>query len=104
MGDAGVRLGRGRSVGRTAESAVLRRLAAGLDADPRHASLSPEQRRLRLFDGITAALGRRAAVRPLLLAFDDLQWSDAASNELLRYLLIHLPAVPLVVVGTYRDE
>lgn len=72
--------------------------------DAAGASLSPEQRKLRLFDAVVRGLERLAGDRPVLLAFDDLQWSDAASNELLRYLLVHVGPVPLLVLGTYRSE
>lgn len=75
------------------------------DADPHLAGgPSPELRKLRLFDRITRALADLARAAPLLLAFDDLQWSDDASNELLRYVALHLPLVPLVIVGAYRVE
>ncbi len=66
--------------------------------------LSSEQAKLRLFASVVRHLAHRARARPVLLAFDDLQWSDAASNELLRYAMIHAEPVPLLVIGAYRIE
>ncbi len=66
--------------------------------------LSPEQAKLRLFASVVRHLAHRARARPVLLAFDDLQWSDAASNELLRYAMIHAEPIPLLIIGAYRIE
>ncbi len=41
--------------------------------------------------------------RPVVLVLDDLQWADAASLQLLRHLVKESEALPLLVVGTYRD-
>jgi len=65
---------------------------------------SPEQRKLHLFETVTGSLARLARMQPLLLAFDDLHWSDAASNELLRYIVVHIEPVPLLILGAYRTE
>lgn len=87
------------------ESTVLLSLLAGDEASPVEVgSLSPEQRKLRLFDRVCQAVAGLASSHPVVLGFDDLQWSDAASNELLRYLLAHVPPVPLLVIGAYRTE
>ncbi|HVH21233.1 MAG TPA: BTAD domain-containing putative transcriptional regulator [Pseudonocardia sp.] len=39
---------------------------------------------------------------PLLLAVDDVQWSDSASLRYLAYLVRRLEAVPVLVLGTVR--
>jgi predicted ATPase len=41
---------------------------------------------------------------PLALFLDDLQWMDAASLELLEYLVTHSEVRHLLLVGTYRDN
>jgi hypothetical protein len=43
-----------------------------------------------------------AADTPLLLAVDDLQWSDAASLRFLVYLARRLEGLPIFVVATIR--
>jgi PAS domain S-box-containing protein len=41
---------------------------------------------------------------PLALFLDDLQWLDAASLELLEYLITHSDVQHLLLVGAYRDN
>jgi predicted ATPase/signal transduction histidine kinase len=41
---------------------------------------------------------------PLALFLDDLQWMDAASLELLEYLVAHSEVRHLLLVGAYRDN
>jgi predicted ATPase len=67
--------------------------------------LDPGQARLRLFDAVTQLVTRLAARRPLLLVLNDLHWADAATLELLHYLVRNTAQdVALLVVGTSRRE
>jgi ABC-type transport system substrate-binding protein/transcriptional regulator with XRE-family HTH domain len=53
--------------------------------------------------GHTVSLLRTVAEhRPLLLVLDDLQWSDAASMDLLFHLDRRLGRAPVLIVGAYR--
>lgn len=70
--------------------------APALDGDP-------EAARFRLFGKVGEYLAAVAAVRPLVLILDDLQWADLSSLLLLQFLAPQLRSLPLVVVGTYRD-
>lgn len=45
---------------------------------------------------------RQAAVRPLLLVFEDLQWLDATSRELLDRLVDRVAGRSILVVATFR--
>jgi predicted ATPase len=45
-----------------------------------------------------------AAQQPLVLVFDDLQWADPASLDLLRFIARTLAAAPIMSVVTYRTE
>ena len=84
---------------------------AALDADERHlleAAPSGEcggaaTDSFALFDRWTRLLGSLARRAPLVIALDDLQWADTASLALLRFLARERPAIPLLVVGTFRD-
>jgi DNA-binding CsgD family transcriptional regulator/tetratricopeptide (TPR) repeat protein len=71
---------------------------------PAAVSVSPEQHKLRLFESVVRALATSAREQPLLLVFDDLQWSDESSNQLLRYVATNLVAASLLVLGAYRIE
>jgi DNA-binding SARP family transcriptional activator/tetratricopeptide (TPR) repeat protein len=60
--------------------------------------------RLRLLQGVVQCLAHVTRSGALLLFFDDLQWADEASIELLHYVSRHLVTSPLLLIGTYRPE
>jgi predicted ATPase len=60
--------------------------------------------RYRLHRAVSALCDLLAGDRPLLLAVDDLHWADAASVELLLYLLRRPPTAPLVVAVAFRPR
>jgi DNA-binding CsgD family transcriptional regulator len=51
-----------------------------------------------------AAAPRPEGARPLVLLFDDLQWADRASLDLLRFLSRSLPPLPILVLAVYRPD
>jgi PAS domain S-box-containing protein len=55
-----------------------------------------------VFRRFLGAFARRE--HPLALFLDDLQWMDAASLELLEYLVTHSGTQHLLLVGAYRDN
>lgn len=71
-------------------------------ADP--PDLTPEQERRYLLHGVGEFLARAAAIKPLVLVFEDLHWADESTLLLLRHLGPRLADTPLLVVGTYRDD
>ncbi len=63
-----------------------------------------ETERFLLFDAVVDLLAASAALQPVLFVFDDAHWADAASVNLLRHVVAHLPAgAPVLVAVTYRD-
>ncbi|MCB1013584.1 MAG: AAA family ATPase [Acidimicrobiales bacterium] len=66
--------------------------------------LTPEQERRYMLHGVGEFLARAAAIKPLLLVFEDLHWADESTLLLLRQLGPRLPETPLLVLGTYRDD
>jgi hypothetical protein len=60
--------------------------------------------RLRAFRALRSLLARLSAERPLLLYFDDLQWTDEDSLQLLHALLDGPEPGPGLVVCTLRSE
>ena len=60
---------------------------------------SSPQRMLREFADVMEVL---AAETPVILLLDDLQWSDAATVELLEYLAQRRERARLLVIGCYR--
>jgi DNA-binding CsgD family transcriptional regulator len=59
---------------------------------------------LLLADRIASLLEERAAVGPLLIAIDDLQWADRVSRFLARSLVSRLAGLPVVWVFAVRDD
>ena len=64
---------------------------------------SRESRRL-LFNAFREFLGRNASERPVLLLMEDLQWADEGTLSLLSYLSRSVAEMPVLIVGTYRDD
>jgi DNA-binding CsgD family transcriptional regulator/tetratricopeptide (TPR) repeat protein len=58
----------------------------------------------RLFESLLASLATISAELPLLLGFEDLQWADSATAELIDFLMRNVSDERLLVIGTYRIE
>ncbi|WP_161632116.1 ATP-binding protein [Nakamurella lactea] len=57
--------------------------------------------------GLFAAASRRlrqAGTRPWLVVLDDLHWADRDTIALLGYLAVDVVALPVLLIGTYRDD
>ena len=78
----------------------LHRLLPGL---PVSLELPPEQARRYLFTNLADVLDRLSRLHPLALLLDDLQWADQATLLLLQHLSQRLDAMPVLLLGTYRD-
>jgi predicted ATPase len=75
---------------------------AGIGAgDP--AGTDPQAARARLHDSACRFLTGLAAVRPLVIVLDDLQWADVPSLELLRFVAPQLRDAQILVVAIHRD-
>jgi DNA-binding CsgD family transcriptional regulator len=59
---------------------------------------------LLLADRIASLLEELAAVEPLLIAIDDLQWADRVSRFLVRSLVSRLAGLPVVWIFASRDD
>jgi DNA-binding SARP family transcriptional activator/tetratricopeptide (TPR) repeat protein len=64
----------------------------------------PDSARFRLFDSVTGFVRNAAREQTLVLVLDDLHAADEPSLLLLRFLAGELAEMPVVLVGTYRDE
>ena len=60
--------------------------------------------RARLFEHTALLFERLAAERTLVLAVEDLHWSDRSTRELLAYLIRTLQQARVVILGTYRSD
>ncbi len=66
-------------------------------------SIPHEQERLHLWEATLGLLSALSKIHPLLLVFDDLQWADESSLDLLTYLTHHLQQQRILLVGTCRE-
>jgi hypothetical protein len=66
--------------------------------------LSSNEARFRLFDRIVTFLRNAAAETPCVLVLDDLHWGDSASLRVLEFLAHGIGAIPVLVIGTYRER
>ncbi len=66
-------------------------------------TLTPEHEGMRLREAMVQTVLALGGIGPQLIVFDDLQWADEASLELLSALIRRLDA-PILVVISYRPE
>jgi tetratricopeptide (TPR) repeat protein len=83
-------------------AAVFTELSGRIRGLPQPPALPPLAARFRFFDGVTTALVRAAALRPLLLTLDDLQNADEPSLLLLQFLARAAKDAAVLVVGAMQ--
>jgi DNA-binding SARP family transcriptional activator len=86
-----------------ARAAELGILFGELGPPPDDSASDPDSRRLRLFEAIAALLDEAGAHAPLVLVFDDLQWADRPTLQLLRHLVRAPHPRRMLLLGTYRE-
>jgi class 3 adenylate cyclase len=88
-----------------AEYAPLLAPIVGIPLPERRAvSLAPEELRRRQMAAMTAWALAGARSQPVVIAFEDLQWADPSSLDLLRALAERGAHAPLFIVATARPE
>ncbi len=97
-----------RSLGAELEQAAqgmeghLTRLLPDFGADD--AEPNDEFGRARLFEHTARLFERLSADRTIVLAIEDLHWSDRSTRELLAYLIRTLHRARVLIVATYRSD
>ena len=71
------------------------------DSSPTEVDADTE--RYVLYAAVVGILDEASRDRPVVLVFDDVQWADVASLQLLRHVVKEGDALPLLIIGTYRD-
>jgi class 3 adenylate cyclase/tetratricopeptide (TPR) repeat protein len=69
---------------------------------PREEGFSPQELMLRTFDEVATTILALTRERPLVLMFDDLQWADDDSIQLIRYLVRTLASGPIFLLISLR--
>ena len=67
-------------------------------------SLQPEQARFQLLEAMRILLDSASSNSPLLLILEDLHAADNESLQLLGYIARHTRHMPILLVGTFRDQ
>jgi predicted ATPase/class 3 adenylate cyclase len=79
-------------------------LAVPVGEDMPRLDLSRQQLKERTEDALVALALEEAERRPLLQVWEDVHWADASTLDLLGQLIEQAPAVPLLIVLTFRPE
>ncbi|NIS71192.1 MAG: AAA family ATPase [Proteobacteria bacterium] len=66
--------------------------------------LSPEAKKERIIEAINRITLKGSEIRPLILAYEDLHWSDKSSEEVFKYALESIPGARVLMIFTYRPE
>ena len=67
-------------------------------------SISPEEKKVRIIDALTKIVLKGSELRPLIMAVEDLHWSDTSSEESLKDLLDNIAGARVFLIFTYRPE
>lgn len=67
-------------------------------------SHSPETMKNRIIDSLKQVIHKGSEIRPLILAFEDLHWSDKSSEEILKLVLDSIPGTRILMLFTYRPD
>jgi class 3 adenylate cyclase/predicted ATPase len=67
-------------------------------------TLTPQQKKERSFDALVRQLEALARRHPIMVVFEDTQWIDPSSRELLDRTVDRVASLPVLVLVTYRPE
>lgn len=87
-----------------ARSSSLPMLVELLSSAGEERPMTPEARKAQLTRALIEILLAASERRPLIVAVEDLQWIDRASEELLSHLLTGISASKIFMLFTYRPE
>ena len=88
------------------EAAPLLAALLSLPAGERYPplNLTPQKQKEKTLRALVAQVEGLAARQPVLLLFEDAQWSDPTSLELLDLIIDRVPALPVLLIITFRPE
>ncbi|MGC9335409.1 MAG: ABC transporter substrate-binding protein, partial [Anaerolineae bacterium] len=67
-------------------------------------AIRSEQQRMRLFEGVSRFLTHLSNQSRLLIVLEDLHWATESTLQLIHYLVRHLAAHAVLILGTLRPE
>ena len=66
--------------------------------------LTPQKRKEKTLHALLAQVEGLAARQPVLMVWEDVHWIDPTSRELLDLTVNRVPALPVLLIVTYRPE
>jgi predicted ATPase len=90
----------------SSEDAALFAEMLSLANDGRYPALvlSPEQRRQRTLEALTAQVAGLASWQPVLMMFEDAHWTDPTSLEAFGRTVDRIKTLPVLLIVTFRPE
>ena len=85
-------------------SRLLPELSEKLPDLPASKATDTDTERYLLFASVVSMIAEISRQQPVVLVFDDLQWADRGSLQLLRHLVAAEQVQNVLVVATYRDS
>jgi len=73
---------------------------SGIDKIP----MSPEARKDRILEAVKHIILKGAEIRPLIMAIEDLHWTDRSTEDTLKYWLDAISGSRVFLIFTYRPE
>ena len=67
-------------------------------------SMSPEARKDRILEAVRRIILKGAESRPLIMAIEDLHWTDRSTEDTLKYWLDAITGARVFLIFTYRPE
>jgi class 3 adenylate cyclase/predicted ATPase len=67
-------------------------------------NLSPQRKKERTFGALLRHLEGLARLQPVIMVFEDVQWIDPTSRELLDLTIEHVRKLPVLLIMTFRPE
>src|SRR5262245_49851061 len=80
----------------------IRHLVGVDPGDPSVSSLDPQERRGELFYALRRLLLRAGEVHPQVVVYEDIHWTDKATEDYLTLIADSLPASRVLLILTYR--
>jgi class 3 adenylate cyclase/tetratricopeptide (TPR) repeat protein len=93
-----------RSRGGGAEARLLAEFVGLEQPEDNGTPLDPKRKRGQVLAALMARLEALARQGPVLMAFEDVQWSDPTSLELLTLTVERMHALPILLVITHRPD
>ena len=81
----------------------LQRLIPEAAHDEDQEALTPDQAQFQLLESVREFLVAASRDNPMLLFLEDLHAADADSLHLLQYVAQHAEALPILLIGTFRE-